>query len=69
MVGRSGPAVYIGLLSAEERKSRAALASLAKAQEQARQVSAIAKARQDDIWMISAMAILMWPTLIPHTSP
>ena len=37
MIGRSGPAVYVGLLSAEEERSRAALAARAKAEERARQ--------------------------------
>jgi hypothetical protein len=32
MISRSGPAVYIGLLSAEEERSRAALAARTKAE-------------------------------------
>ena len=49
MIGRSGPAVYIGLLSAEEERSRAALAARAKAEERARQAEGrLAQAKRLD---------------------
>ena len=49
MIGRSGPAVYVGLLSAEEERSRAALAARAKAEERAWQAEGrLAQAKRLD---------------------